>query len=150
MTKYRDNHLVCWVEIKKSALLHNLDQFIRLAGKTVKLCPIIKSNAYGHDMGQTAKTLQNRPIWGFGTVNLTEALLLREQGIRKPILVLSYVNGDLKTGVKQNISFSVYSLAFAEKLNRWGGNLNKKVKIHIKVDAGTSWIIVGGNSRFFS
>lgn len=138
MTKYQDNNLATWVEISKSALLNNLDQFTKLAGKAVKICPIIKSSAYGHDMGQAAKTLQNRPIWGFGVVNLVEALLLRRQGVRKPILVLSYVNADLKTGIKQNISFSVYSLTFAEKLNRLGKKLSKRVNIHLKIDVGTS------------
>ena len=138
MPKIKNKNFATWVEIEKSALFHNLNQFIRLAGHQAKICPIIKSNAYGHDMVQTAKTLQNQPIWGFGVVNLAEALILRQQGIRKPILVLSYVNADLAAGIKNNIVFSVYSLTFAKQLNQIAGRLRKKVLIHVKVDVGTS------------
>ncbi|MFA5070152.1 MAG: alanine racemase [Patescibacteria group bacterium] len=138
MAEAKNKYLSTWVEISKSALLHNLDQFIRLAGKMAKICPIVKSNAYGHDMCQTAKTLQKRPIWGFGVVNLEEGLLLRKNGIRKPILVLGYVNGDLKEGIQKNLAFSVYSLDLARQLNILALKQNKKVNIHLKVDVGTS------------
>ena len=127
-----------WVEISKSALLHNLNQFIKYASKRAKICPILKSNAYGHGMGTCAKLLQNKPIWGFGVVNLTEALILRDSGIKKPILVLSYADEDLILGIKNKIDFSVYSLKFARELNEKGKKLGVKVIIHLKVDVGTN------------
>lgn len=149
MTKNVNKNCSTWVEIDKSALFHNLKQFIRLAGEKAKICPIIKSNAYGHDMTQAAKTLQNQPIWGFGVVNLEEALLLRQQGVKKPILVLSYANADLAAAIKADIAFSVYSLSFAQKLNQLASRLRKKVSIHVKVDVGTSRLGILPNHLFY-
>ncbi|OGY44457.1 MAG: hypothetical protein A2729_02225 [Candidatus Buchananbacteria bacterium RIFCSPHIGHO2_01_FULL_39_14] len=52
-----------WVEISQSAILHNLSQFKKLVGKSVGIMPIIKSNAYGHGMIQTAKIVSPKVKW---------------------------------------------------------------------------------------
>ena len=44
-----------WVEISKSAILHNLSQYHRIVGRRVEIMSIVKSNAYGHGMVDVSK-----------------------------------------------------------------------------------------------
>jgi len=125
------------VEISKSALKHNLKQYNKIKAKDSQIAPVLKSNAYGHGLIECANLLKNEPIWGFCTVNLSESLILRNFGFKGRLLVLSFIDEDLSLGIKKEVAFSVYSYKFAQKLSRLAAKLNKKVKIHLKVETGT-------------
>ncbi|MFA6534134.1 MAG: alanine racemase [Patescibacteria group bacterium] len=135
-----------WLEISTSNLRHNLRQFRGILGRKVLLAPAVKSNAYGHGMVLVAKVIQREVDW-LSVVNLDEALELRKNGIKKPILVLSYYFGDLGLAVKNNISLVVYSLASARAINAAAKKINKTAKIHFKYDTGTSRLGVVGESE---
>lgn len=129
------NASLSWVEISKSALIHNVKQFRKVAG-TASLMAVVKSNAYGHDSMLVSKVLQPYVDW-FGTANLSEALELRANKIRKPILVLNYYGlGQVGPAVKENISLVVYDLKQARAISQAAISLKKKAKIHIKVGTG--------------
>jgi len=133
-----------WVEISKSAILHNLSQYQRIVGKSVDIIPIVKSNAYGHGMIEMAKLIAPKVKW-LGVVSLGEALELRQNNIRKRIFVLSYTFGGanpeshlLEQGIKQNIDLPVYDLETAKRISNKAAKLKKIAKIHVKVDTGAS------------
>ena len=73
--------------INSEALLHNTAIAQSLA-PTAKLIAVIKANAYGHGMVAVAKKL-SPVVYGFAVARLSEALLLRENGITRMIVVLS-------------------------------------------------------------
>ena len=53
---------------------------------------VIKSDGYGHGAVQVAEVLEKCDyIWGFAVATLDEAVVLRTEGIKKPILVLGCV-----------------------------------------------------------
>ena len=127
-----------WVEISKSAILHNLGQYQRIVGKSVEVMPIVKSNAYGHGMIAVAKLVSPKVNW-LGTVSLGEALKLRKNKIKKRIFVLSYGQPELlEKGIAQNIELPIYDLKFAKKVSQIAKKLKKTAKVHIKIDTGTS------------
>ncbi len=127
-----------WLEINKSALIFNLKQYRRIIGPKIKLMAIIKSNAYGHGMVGVAKIIEPKVDW-FGVVNLAEALELRKNKIRRPILVLSYYSkNDLKDAILKNVSLVIYNLDRAKLLSRLGKELRRTARIQIKIDTGTS------------
>jgi alanine racemase len=127
-----------WIEISKSAILHNLAQYQRLVGKEVVVMPIIKSNAYGHGMVPVAKLLSPKVKW-LGVVSLGEALELRKNKIKNRIFVLSYAQSRyLSEGIKQEIDLPVYDLAYAKIISKTTQQLKKKARIHIKIDTGAS------------
>lgn len=126
-----------WAEISKTALTHNAKQFKKVLGKT-KFMAVVKSNAYGHGSFAVSKTIEPLVDY-FGTANGTEALALREFGIKKPILVLNYYDLDqVKSLASQNISLVVYDLKQAQAISSWAKKLKKKVKVHVKVGTGLS------------
>ena len=128
----------CWAEISKEALEHNIAQYKKVIGcKT--LAPVIKSNAYGHGLKEVAHICQeNKNVGWVCTATLHEAIILRKIGITKPVLVLSYLGENLEQAVLENISVTAYDIETINLLNAQGKQLNKKCKIHIKVDTGLS------------
>jgi alanine racemase len=128
-----------FVEISKSAILHNFLQYKKIIGKSVEIMPIVKSNAYGHGMVEVAKIIEPKIKW-LGVASLGEALELRKNNIRKKIFVLSYTSdGFLKEGIRQNIDLPVYDLACAKLIsNEARKQKNKQARVHIKIDTGTS------------
>ena len=67
-------------------LEHNLAQLSRLAAPR-KTMAVVKANAYGHGALRCAKALENQ-VNAFAVALTEEAIVLREAGITKPILVL--------------------------------------------------------------
>jgi alanine racemase len=67
------------------ALRHNLQRIRQLAPGS-RVMAIIKANAYGHGLSAIAKALPD--VDGFGVARLEEALQLRANGIKQPILLL--------------------------------------------------------------
>lgn len=100
---------------------------------------VVKSNAYGHGMAEVAKIATKAGVKWLGTVNLDEALELRRANIKSRILVFSYWHPDkLVEAVKKNITLTVYSYAAAREISVIAKKLHKTVKVHFKVDTGTS------------
>src|SRR6185436_12577155 len=102
--------------ISRKALIHNLRQFRKVLGKT-QLMAVVKSNAYGHGsfaVSKTAAALVDR----FGTASGSEALALREMGIKKPILVLNYYAIEqIRSLIAKNIALVVYDLDQAKAIS---------------------------------
>lgn len=133
------NKNVTWLSISKEALLHNVRQFRKIVSKNTQIMAVVKSNAYGHGIIECAKIFKKAGCDWLGTVNLNEALLLRKNGIKGRILVLSYFHPDkLEEAIKKNITLTIYYYKSALLLNQIGKKLKKKVKIHFKADTGTS------------
>jgi len=74
--------------IDLAALRHNYRLARRMHGG--RALAVIKANAYGHGAVRCAQALQDEAD-GFAVAFLEEALVLREAGIRAPILVLEGV-----------------------------------------------------------
>lgn len=127
-----------WVEVSKSAILYNLNQYQKLVGSSVAVMPIVKSNAYGHGLMEVAKLVAPKVKW-LGVVNLKEALALRHQGITKNIFVLSYINEkNLQEGIRKNIDLPVYDIQSAKRISREALKVKKLAKIHVKIDTGAT------------
>lgn len=73
------------VVINRRALRHNLQRLRELAPAS-KMVAVVKANAYGHGLLETARTLPDADA--FGVARLEEALRLRAGGITKPVLLL--------------------------------------------------------------
>lgn len=71
--------------IDTGALRHNL-AVARQAAPRSRLWSVVKANAYGHGIARVWQSLSGTD--GFALLNLEEAILLRESGWNKPILLL--------------------------------------------------------------
>ncbi|MCD8149937.1 MAG: alanine racemase [Clostridiales bacterium] len=125
-------------EINLDHFEHNLDEIRRLISPGTKVCAVIKTDGYGHGAVMLAHRMEAREeIWGYAVATAEEAVILREAGMKKPILILGYVfDEDVDTLVDLDIRPTVFSYAAAETLSRVAAGKNRSVKVHIKLDSG--------------
>lgn len=129
--------MTTWIEVNKSALIHNAKQFRKVLG-TASLMAVVKSNAYGHGVWAVSSTLEDYVDF-FGTANGAEALALRKAGIKKPILVLNYYAQDqIKSLLQKNVALVVYDLNQAKLISKTAKKLRKNAVVHIKIGTGLS------------
>jgi alanine racemase len=125
-----------WVEVSKAALIMNAKAFKRRVKPGVAVMAVVKSNAYGHGLIETAKTVQPYLDW-FGVDNVDEGLALKKAGIRKPILILGYTpSWRMKDAVRAGLRMVVSTVeqAKAARAAAKGG----KAYLHVKVETGTT------------
>lgn len=132
------NNYRTWIELSKDALFYNIAQ-LKKAAKGSDLALVLKSNAYGHGAQAIASLLDaHSDISWFCTAGLSEALSLRNQGIKKPLIALSYLDASCEDAVIQDIHCSVYTYEDAQRLSRAAQHVGKQVYVHIKIDTGMS------------
>jgi alanine racemase len=68
-----------WVELERGAPDHNLRELRRCAAPGVKMCAVVKSNAYGHGAAPMVGLLESAD-W-FAVNSLDEGLELRRLGV---------------------------------------------------------------------
>lgn len=132
------NHENSWVEVDRSALIHNLKAFRRLIGPDVKLMPVVKANAYGHGLPEVSSLAAKSGLadW-LGVNSLEEGLALGRGGIRLPVLVLGYVPlSGLPAAARAGLRLTVYNQETVRVLSRLPGK--RPVPLHIKLETGTN------------
>lgn len=121
------------VVINRRALRHNLQRLRELAPAS-RLVAVVKANAYGHGLLETARTLDTADA--FGVARLEEAVRLRQGGIRQPILLLEgFFNAqDLPVIAGQNFHTAVHNEEQLAALEN--ATLSQPVNVWMKLDTG--------------
>ncbi len=126
-----------WAEIDLDRAKLNYMSVKRAVGESVKVCCVIKANAYGHGAVRMAAFYEQMGADYLAVSNIEEALQLREKNIKTPLLILGYTPEEC-AGVLAlyGITQTVYSYSYGKKLARVAKELGVRVKIHIKIDTG--------------
>lgn len=135
MSVKEKNNLRTWIEIDKSAVRKNYNLFRKIIDKSLFL-GVVKSNAYGHSLVDFSKLLESLGVDFLGVDSIVEANSLREEKIKKPILVLGYtLPSRLKEAVSDRISITISDFESLKNIKKHKSTL-KGLKVHIKVDTG--------------
>jgi alanine racemase len=98
---------------------------------------VLKADGYGHGAIRIARTALNNGAAYLGVASINEGALLRQAGIAAPILVLGYTPAwQARELILQDLTATVFNLDVARALSRAGRELNKQVRVHVKVDTG--------------
>jgi alanine racemase len=125
-----------WAEINLDNLAHNMRE-IRRISKSKDIIAVIKADAYGHGALDVAPVLIENGATRFAVAILSEAIELRNGGIKAPIMILGFTPIEQVEDVFQyDIEQTVYTLEHAKEISRKAVELNKKAKVHIKLDTG--------------
>lgn len=121
------------VVVNRRALRHNLQRLRELA-PTSNIVAVVKANAYGHGLLESALTLTGADA--FGVARLAEALSLRAGGITKPVLLLEgfFNPADLPTIAAKNFHTAVHSIQQLEALEQ--ATLEHPITVWMKLDTG--------------
>ncbi len=126
-----------WVEIDLNAIASNTHQIKSLVGPQVRVLVALKADAYGHGAIKVGRTVLHNGASMLGVATLSEAVPLREADITAPILVFGYIPlWQMREATRLDTTVTLYSLEAAQELSRAAQDLNKTVKVHIKVDTG--------------
>ena len=125
-----------WVEVIPAHLAHNVSTLRRLGGRPIMA--VVKNHGYGLDYRVVARLLEpNADVEGFAIVRADEALQLREQGIRKPILLMARAeDAMLPELVRRNITIAVYADDDPSRLGRL--QPGSAAQVHAYIDTGMS------------
>ncbi len=135
-------------EISLNKLEYNFNQIKKHLHKTnprkqIKICGVVKANAYGHGIREISQKLISLGADFLGVANYDEAIKLRTTIPDANILVFgTLIHSKLKPAayvsklLKYNLIATVASLDTAKFLDLYSGRLKKKFKVHIKIDTG--------------
>lgn len=130
---------ISWIELSKAALEHNLKLYKSFIGNQTYLAAVVKSNAYGHGLLEIARLCQeSSSVDWLCTAHLSDALILRNSGITKPLLVLTYIDVDPTLAALHSIDLVVFDHATLKMLSAIGTTINKQFNVHLKIDTGMS------------
>lgn len=108
-----------WVEVDKNALRQNYNSIRKIVSPNCKLMTVVKSNAYGHGLVDYSKTMDSFGVDWFGVDSIVEGLKLRQEGIKKPILVLGYTLPErFKDAIENNISITISNADQVKEISR--------------------------------
>lgn len=124
-----------WVELDSLAAAHNLKLFREITKGKSKIMSVIKSNAYGHGLFAFSKLMNRLGVDGFCVDSFTEAEHLRQNSIKKPILVLGYTFPEFfPAALKRNITLTVSSRENLKRLAKLAAS--SRPDFHLKIDTG--------------
>lgn len=104
---------------------------------SVKVCCVIKADAYGHGAVSLARRYEQLGADHFAVSNVEEALELRRGGISLPILILGFTPAECaEILARHEIAQCVYSHEYGAALAKEAERAGVRVKIHIKLDTG--------------
>lgn len=128
--------MLTWLEISKSAILHNLNQFKKLYPQQIVI-PVIKANAYGAGFEKLISVIKSK-VNEISVVSTTEALIARKLLPKHRIVVLSIIDpDDLTDAIQNRIELPLYNHFWLKKIENSAKKTKRKAIVHIKIDTGT-------------
>lgn len=125
-----------YAEINLDAIVKNVDNLMALTKENTGALAVVKADGYGHGDVAVAKAVAQK-VTGYAVATLDEGVNLRENGVKKPILVLGYVDPyEFDILVSHEITATVFDVETAQLLADAARVQKKQAHCHIKVDTG--------------
>ncbi|MFR8236744.1 MAG: alanine racemase [Dorea sp.] len=128
---------VC-ARIDLDAIEYNMEMMKKNIAADTKIIAVLKTDAYGHGAVQIARLFESvEYIWGYAVATADEAVLLKEKGLKKPVLVLGCVFPEQwPEMIEKEVRMTCYSEEMAEGVSSLAFDMGKKAYLHIKIDTG--------------
>lgn len=126
-----------WLEVDLDAIAHNVRIIKQVVGKNTQIIAVVKANAYGHGAVEVSETLLENGVTMLGVGVIEEGIVLREAGIKAPILICGLtMNDQIEPLVMYNLTATVCQLKTIQILSRIASKNKKRARVHIKIDTG--------------
>lgn len=122
--------------IDLGALAQNTSKLIKDVNGP-ELMAVVKADAYGHGLVPSARAAQAGGATWLATALLSEAIALREAGVRGRILAwLNTLDDRFMECISRDIDLGVNSVESLEAISQAAYNVAGRARVHIKVDTG--------------
>lgn len=127
-----------YASVDLDAIATNIERMKKNLNTDAKMIAVIKADGYGHGAVQIAQMMETMDdVWGYAVATLDEAIVLKKEGVQKPILVLGCVFPDqYMEMLKNDIRMNVYTEEMAEEISKMAAREDMTAYIHIKLDTG--------------
>lgn len=127
-----------YARIDLDAIASNMEHMRQNLDENTKIMAVIKADGYGHGAIQIAQMLENIDyVWGYAVATLDEAVVLKTEGMKKPVLVLGCVFPDqYMEMLRYDIRMNVYTEEMAEAISQMAAREGMTAYMHIKLDTG--------------
>lgn len=119
------------IEVVRENLVSNYN-YLASQDQSIKIAPVLKSNAYGHGIELVAKVLEEYNPPFYCVDSLFEAYEILKTGVKTKILVMGFCDPRNLSIKRLPFSFAIYSLEHLKEIVKYQPNAG----IHIFVDTG--------------
>lgn len=123
------------VSIDIDAIKNNFNILKKRLPQGIKIIGVVKADAYGHGAVEVSRVLENSGIDMLATAYLEEAIVLRQAGIRTPIIVL-FDEPDPKKFLRYDLRAVLHNRNTIDTLSRILKAPSPSLHVHIKIDTG--------------
>jgi alanine racemase len=124
------------VEVNLDRLANNL-YAIRQAVAPARVMGILKANAYGHGLVKVAQRMESLGIDYLGVAMLEEGILLRERGVKTPILVLGGIlSNQVPHFLEHDLTLCASSIEKLQQVEDVACQTGIIARVHLKIDTG--------------
>jgi alanine racemase len=125
-----------YVTIDLDAIYNNIEKLKNNLKIGTKVAAVIKTDGYGHGAVPIAFTIEDL-VDAYAVATIDEAINLREHGVTKPIYVIGYTHeGQMERFVEYDVRPTIFTMQSALVASNAAVNMEKNIKIHIKIDTG--------------
>ena len=125
-----------YMEVDTRAFANNIKVAKKAMGN-VKICAVIKSDAYGAGISTIMPVLISEKIPCVAITSNEEARITRSLGYKGEVLrIRAATMGEIKDAIKYNVIETIGNLEEAKKLDYLAKSLKRKINIHIKLNSG--------------
>ena len=125
----------CWLEISLDNVRDNFFAFKKMVGPDVKVLHAVKANAYGHGIVPCGKELEACGADYLGMGSISEAIKLRENGVKMPLLV--FASNTIEEVAELYIQYHLIPTILSEReAKAISDAASSPVPVFVKIDTG--------------
>lgn len=134
----RENYQRVYAAVDLDAVCYNMEQMRSNLSRDTKIIGVIKTDGYGHGAIPIGRELEQMDyVFGYAVATAEEALILRNAGLQKPVLILGYTFPYCyEELIRWEIRPAVFREDTIEELAACAVRVGKHAKVHVKVDTG--------------
>ncbi len=133
-----------WLEIDWSSLEANLAAWRGWVGSSVRLCAVVKADAYGLGATRIAHRLAHLGVEMLGVYSPEEAAALAASGVSRPMLILMPVrqldraHHLYRLAIQEKLHLTIHDTPQLQQVNQIGRSLGCRLPVHLYLDTGMS------------
>ena len=128
-------HTVAHVDL--DVIRSNFRAIADFVGSGPAIIAVVKANAYGHGAPEVARALEHAGAAMLACADIEEAIVLREAGIRAPILVFGALSVSNLDGIfSYNLTPTISTPGAARNLQAAAARHGARLRCHLKIDTG--------------
>ena len=126
-----------YIQVDLDAIGHNARLLKKETAQDAHMLAVVKANAYGHGIVQVAKVVLENGADYLGVAIPEEGEMLRNAGVKAPVLVLGGVNEKgAAASVKMDLIQTVFDAERIYMLEKAAAQQEKEAQVHLKIDSG--------------